>query len=69
MRGLLGCFCGQRICFIGTNSTRQRNVATYWAMLTKMVERFDPYQYRVREGAQALTDPLEDDDDDEHEDD
>jgi hypothetical protein len=38
-------------------------------MLTKLVERFDPYQYRVREGAQALTDPLEDDDDDEHEDD
>ena len=38
------------------------------AMLTKLVERFDPYQYRVREGAQALTEPLEDEDDDEHED-
>jgi len=37
------------------------------AMLTKLVERFDPYQYRVREGAQALTEPLEDEDDDEHE--
>jgi hypothetical protein len=23
------------------------------AMLTKLVERFDPYQYRVRESAQA----------------
>jgi four helix bundle protein len=39
------------------------------AMLTKLVERFDPYQYRVRESAQALTEPLEDEDDDEHEDD
>jgi four helix bundle protein len=39
------------------------------AMLTKLVERFDPYQYRVHEGAQALTEPLEDEDDDEHEDD
>jgi four helix bundle protein len=37
------------------------------AMLTKLVERFDPYQYRVRDGAQALTEPLEDEDDDEHE--
>jgi len=33
------------------------------AMLTKLVERFDPYQYRVRQSAQALTEPLEDEDD------
>jgi hypothetical protein len=39
------------------------------AMLTKLVERFDPHQYRVRESAQALTETLEDEDDDEHEDD
>ena len=37
------------------------------AMLTKLVERFDPYQNRVRASAQGLTDPLEDEDDDEHE--
>ena len=29
----------------------------------ELVERFDHYQYRVREGAQALTEPLEDEDD------
>jgi hypothetical protein len=38
------------------------------AMLTKLVERFDPWQYRVRECA-GVTEPLEDEDDDEHEDD
>src|SRR6516162_3491003 len=32
------------------------------AMLTKLVERFDPDQYRVRENAQALTEPLDEDD-------
>ena len=37
-----------------------------WPCL-RNVERFDPYQYRVREGAQGLTEPLEDEDDDEHE--
>jgi len=37
------------------------------AVLTKLVERFDPYQNRVRESVQALTDPLEHEDDDEHE--
>ena len=39
------------------------------AMLTKLVERFDPCQYRVRESAVGVTQPLEDEDDDEHEDD
>ena len=36
------------------------------AMLTKLVERFDPDQYRVRENASAQS--FEDEDDDEHED-
>jgi hypothetical protein len=39
------------------------------AMLTKLVERFDPYQYRVRESAPDLAEPFEHEDDDEHEDD
>jgi four helix bundle protein len=41
------------------------------AMLSKLVERFDPDLYRVREGDDALGDgePMEDEDDDEDEDD
>jgi hypothetical protein len=39
------------------------------AMLTKLVERFDPYQYRVRENAPSVAGPFEHEDDDEHEDD
>jgi hypothetical protein len=35
------------------------------AMLTKLVERFDPYQYRVRENAPSLAGPFEHEDDDE----
>jgi hypothetical protein len=37
------------------------------AGLTKLVERFDPCQYRVRESGAGVTKPLEDKDD-EHED-
>jgi hypothetical protein len=42
-----------------------------WPMLTKLVERFDPYQYRVRDKTTSVAGPLEheDEDDDEHEDD
>jgi four helix bundle protein len=41
------------------------------AMLSKLVERFDPDLYRVREGEDALgeAEPIEDEDDDEYEDD
>jgi hypothetical protein len=39
------------------------------AMLTKLVECFDPYQYRVRENAPSLVGRFEHEDDDEHEDD
>ena len=41
------------------------------AMLTKLVERFDPYQYRVRENSPIAAGPFEHEheDDDEHEDD
>ena len=39
------------------------------AMLTKLVERFDTDQYRVREDAPGEARPVEDEDDDEHEDD
>ena len=38
------------------------------AMLTKLVERFDPDQYRVRENASTQGARFEDEDDDEHED-
>jgi hypothetical protein len=38
-------------------------------MLTKLVERFDPYQYRVRENAPSMAGSFEHEDDDEHEDD
>jgi four helix bundle protein len=37
------------------------------AMLTKLVERFDPDQYRVRENASGVAQSFEDEDDDEHE--
>jgi hypothetical protein len=33
------------------------------AMLTKLVERFDPYQYRVRESAPDVAGPFEHEDD------
>ena len=38
------------------------------AMLCKLVERFDPEQYRVRENASGVIQQFEDEDDDEHED-
>jgi four helix bundle protein len=38
------------------------------AMLTKLIERFDPEQYRVREDESDLSELFEDEDDDEHED-
>jgi hypothetical protein len=41
------------------------------AMLSKLVERFDPESYRVREGEDTLgrAEPIEDEDDDEDEND
>jgi hypothetical protein len=39
------------------------------AMLTKLVEHFDPYQYRVRKNASSVAGPFEHEGDDEHEDD
>ena len=38
------------------------------AMLTKLVVRFDPDQYRVRERASGLATPFEDEHHDEHDD-
>ena len=38
------------------------------AMLTKLVERFGPHQFRVRESASGVAQLFEDEDDDEHED-
>ena len=38
------------------------------AMLSKLVVRFDPEQYRVGESASGLAAPFENEDDDEHED-
>jgi len=38
-------------------------------MLTKLVERFDPYQYRCARNAPSVAGPFEHEDDDEHEDD
>jgi four helix bundle protein len=38
------------------------------AMLTKLVERFDPEPYRIRENELGVAQPFEDEDDDEHED-
>ena len=37
-------------------------------MLTKLVERFDPDQYRVRENASGVAQSFDDEDNDEHED-
>src|SRR5271165_5894296 len=38
------------------------------AMLCKLVERFDPEEYRVRENASGAAQQFEDENDDEHED-
>lgn len=38
------------------------------SMLSKLVERFDSEQYRVRENDSAVTQPFKDEDEDEHED-
>ena len=38
------------------------------AMLTKLVERFDPDQYPAREDASGVAQSFEDEGDDEHED-
>jgi hypothetical protein len=38
-------------------------------MLTKLVERFDPYPYRCARNAPSVAGPFEHEDDDEHEDD
>jgi hypothetical protein len=39
-----------------------------WPCSRNWVERFDPYQYRVRENAPGVAGPFEHEDDDEHED-
>jgi hypothetical protein len=39
------------------------------AMLTRLVVRFDPDQYRVRESVSGLAAPFEHEEEDEHEDD
>jgi hypothetical protein len=52
-----------------TPAGKQRNVGAYCGHATKLVERFDLYQYRVRENAPSLAEPFEHEDDDEHEDD
>jgi hypothetical protein len=68
MRSLLGCFCGQRICFLERIQSGKEMLVRIEAMLPKLVVRFDPEQYRVRESASGLAVPFEDEDDDEHED-
>ena len=45
-----------------------KRISNAVAMLTKLVERFDPDQYRVRENASGVARSFEDEDDDEHED-
>jgi hypothetical protein len=52
-----------------TPAGKQRNVGAYCGHATKLAERFDLYQYRVRENARSLAEPFEYEDDDEHEDD
>jgi len=52
MRSLLGCFCGQRIVFWNESSGKEMLVRIV-AMLSKLVVRFDPEQYRVGESASA----------------
>jgi hypothetical protein len=54
-------YCRRQWETVGSPAGKQRNVGT------KLVERFDPYQYRVRENAPSLAGPFEHEDDDEHE--
>jgi hypothetical protein len=67
MRSLPGCFCGRGICFFGTNSSGKEILVRIVTMLTKLLMRFDPEQYRVNESASGLTAPSEHEHDDEHE--
>ena len=69
MRGLLDASVAKGFALLERIQPGKEMLVRVVAMLTKLVERFDPYQCRVRESAQALTEPLEDEDDDEHEDD
>jgi hypothetical protein len=46
-----------RICFFGTNSTGRR--VPIVAILTRLLMRFDPDQYRVRQNASGLAAPFE----------
>jgi hypothetical protein len=51
---------GQRICRFGTNQTDKEMLVRIVAMLSKLVERFDPDQYRVRENASGVAQSFED---------
>ena len=44
------------------NETGKEMLVRIVAMLTKLVERFDPDQYRVRENASGVAQSFEDDD-------
>jgi|SRR6516162_922409 len=57
----------QRICLFGSNSSRQRILFLIVAMLTKLLMRLDPEQYRVHESVAGLATPFEHEHDDEHE--
>jgi hypothetical protein len=50
-------YCRRQWEAVGTPAGKQRNVVPIVAMLTKLVERFDAYQYRVRENAPSLAGP------------
>jgi hypothetical protein len=67
MRGLPGCFGGQRFCCFATNSIRKAMLVRIVAMLTKLLERFDPEQFRVRKSLSDPVVPFEHEHDDEHE--
>jgi hypothetical protein len=51
-------YCRRQWEAVGTPAGKQRNVVPIVAMLTKLVERFDAYQYRVRENAPSLAGPI-----------
>ena len=52
-------YCRRQWEAVGTPAGKQRMLVRIVAMHRKLVERFDPYQYRVRENAPSVAGPFE----------
>ena len=59
MRGLSGRFCAKGFAVLERIQTGKEMLVRIVAMLTKLVERFDPDQCRVRENASGVAQSFE----------